>query len=405
MKVLHVLASVGNLRGGPSFVLRNMTAGLAALGLEIDVVTTDDNGPERLEVPIGIPVRRDGVTYRYFPRQTRIYTSSAPMVTWLWKHVADYDIVHIHAVFTFPSTIAAWTAKAKRVPYMVRPLGVLNEWGLKNRRRFVKKLSLRLIEGPILRSSALIHYTSEQERIEAREAGIDHPSVVIPNPVDFEPSTVKVEGGRFRARYPETKGRRLVVFLSRISAKKGLDLLIPAFAELQKHQPDTMLVIAGEGDAQLTSEAVERARTSGLKDHVLWTGFLDSRAKAELLSDAELFVLPSYSENFGVAVVEALSFNVPVVVSDQVGIHHEVHDAQAGLVVPCEVGALFRAMQEILQNPGLKAELSANAGRLASGRFSRARILERIADVYGTIAGQRLPGVHTNGSAAQPAKQ
>src|ERR1700678_1790434 len=133
MKVLHVLASLGPLRGGPSFVLRNLAAGLVERGVETHVVTTDDNGPERLKMPLNEVVVDRGVKYHYFPRQLKPYTCSLPLAQWLWENTGSFDLVHIHAVFTFPSTAAAWSARARGIPYIVRPLGILNRWGMQNR--------------------------------------------------------------------------------------------------------------------------------------------------------------------------------------------------------------------------------------------------------------------------------
>ena len=95
--------------------------------------------PERLSVPLGRPVVEHGVTYRYFPRQTRFYNASLPLTTWLWKAVPDYQLVHIHALFSYSSTVSAWMARRKHVPYVIRPLGILNQWGMENRRSVLKK--------------------------------------------------------------------------------------------------------------------------------------------------------------------------------------------------------------------------------------------------------------------------
>ena len=334
MKVLHVLGSIGPLRGGPSFVLRNLTADLAERGIETHIATTDDNGAERLNAPLGAPVMERGVTYWYFRRQTRLYTCSLPMTTWLWRNVSKYDLVHIHALFTYTSTAAAWIARAKGIPYIVRPLGILNQWGLRNRRRLVKKLSFQMIERGMLEHAALIHYTSEQERAEAGPAGARAPFMIVANPVDFDPADRQRLAGKFRARYPMLANRPLIVFLSRIALKKGLDLLIPAFARVRQRLPEAALVIAGSGDPDLVETVKKSISETGLNDHVVWPGFLHGDDKAALLADADLFVLPSYSENFGVAAVEALCFRTPVIVSDQVGIHHEISKYHAGLVVP-----------------------------------------------------------------------
>jgi len=112
-------------------VMRTLASGLARRGVGIDVATTDDNGVERIRVPLGQPVTEDGVTYRYFPRQVRFYTSSFPLAAWLYRHLGEYDLVHIHAVFSHASTTGAWLARRQGVPYIIRPLGILNRWAWK----------------------------------------------------------------------------------------------------------------------------------------------------------------------------------------------------------------------------------------------------------------------------------
>lgn len=390
MRVLQVLGSVGPLRGGPSFVLRNLASGLAERGIETDVVTTDDNGPERLSVPLGKPVVEDGVTYRYFRRQTSFYTTSLPLTRWLWKNIGNYDLVHIHALFTYSSTVAAWIARTRRVPYIVRPLGILNQWGMRNRRRMVKKWSFAAVERGILQQATLVHYTSEQERVEAEMVGVKSPYMIVANPVDFHPGERERRLGKFRAAHPEVGGRPLVVFLSRIAPKKGLDLLIPAFARVLDRMPGAVLAVAGDGDAELMERVKKLICDSRIGHSVIWPGFLHGEDKAALLADADLFVLPSHSENFGVAAVEALCCGAPAIVSDQVGIHREIAKYGAGLVVPCEVAPLADAMVETLSNPGARAEMSANAMQLAAERFSRDRILDSLIGSYRKIAAKRI---------------
>src|SRR5437879_700359 len=148
-------------------MVRRLAGSLARAGIETHVATTDDNGPETLQVRCGVPVVQDGATYWYFRRQTRFYTFSWPLGAWLARHVADFDAVHIHALFSFATLPAAYWARRRGVPYIVRPLGTLNEWGMRNRRPWLKRLSFRLIESRILKHAALVHYTSDQERLEA----------------------------------------------------------------------------------------------------------------------------------------------------------------------------------------------------------------------------------------------
>src|SRR5437016_4448252 len=157
MRVLHVIPSVGPLRGGPSTMMRTTARSLVQAGVEVDVATTDDNDDSRLEVAHCRAVVEQGVTYWYFPRQTRFYTFSWPLTRWLRRNVKNYDLVHIHALFSYAAIPAAFWASYYQIPYIVRPLGVLNVLGMHKRRPWLKKISYHLIEKRIIRGSAVIH--------------------------------------------------------------------------------------------------------------------------------------------------------------------------------------------------------------------------------------------------------
>jgi glycosyltransferase involved in cell wall biosynthesis len=383
MKVLHVIPSLGPLRGGPSFVLPVVAEGLAARGMTVEVAATDDNGAEeRLPVPLGQPLRQRGVTYWYFPRQTRFYLASLPLTRWLWRNMRAYSLVHIHALFSYASNAAAWIARARGVPYIIRPLGLLNRYGMERRRPWLKAASFRLCERPLLEHAAAVQYTTEQERAEAEALGFAARPVIIPNPVD---APVAAEPGRFRARHPAIQGKLLVLFLSRIDEKKGLDLLIPAFAQLRCQAPEARLAIAGSGPETLVGRLKQQAADLGVARQVLWLGFVEGQAKAELLRDADIFVLPSYSENFGVAVVEAMQQGIPVVVSDQVGLHREIAAHQAGLVTPCEVGALSETLIRLALQPDTRGML-AERGRAFAMRFATAEVCAKLQELYQRVA-------------------
>jgi glycosyltransferase involved in cell wall biosynthesis len=386
LKVLHVIPSVGPLRGGPSVMVQTMARGLSRSGVEVHVATTDDNGRERLDVPLGLPVVEEGVTYWYFPRQTRLYTFSWPLSRWLARHVGDYDVVHIHALFSYVAMPTAFWCRHDGIPYVVRPLGTLNRWGVHHRHPWLKQLSLRLVERRMLSGAAVVHYTSEQERLEAADLGLVDRSVVIPNAVDMTMVPSGSLAGRFRARYPQLADRLVLLFLSRLDAKKGLNLLLPAFARVRRQYPRAVLVLVGNGDPALVAQLQHEATRLGIDADLLWTGFLTGEDKWAALADADLFVLPSYSENFGVAVVEAMACGLPVVVSDQVGIQQEIAAAQAGLVVRCEVEALAAACSQLLGDAELRAVLGRNGQALARQEFTLETVTERLVGLYARLA-------------------
>lgn len=388
-KVLHVIPSVASVRGGPSVMVRRLAGGLAQRGVETHVATTDDNGPGRIEVPYGQPVGRHGVTYWYFPRQTRFYTVSWPLSVWLSQHVQDFDLVHIHALFSFAALPASYWAARRGVPYVVRPLGTLNTWGMTHRRPWLKRASFEMIESRILAHAALVHYTSEDERRQAELLGITTPSVVVPNPLADEVGAGAP--GALRRRYPQLGRRPIVLFLSRLDRKKGLDLLLRAFVSLRHHVPDAALVIAGDGDAQFTRELWYDAQILGVGNDIVWTGFLSGDDKQAAFADATLYVLPSYSENFGIAVAEAMAAGLPVVVSDRVGICRDIASASAGLVVRCEVDDLTQAIVRLLSDSTLSESLGENGRWLATSRYSQEAVTGEVLDMYNRIAGVDTP--------------
>ena len=306
--------------------------------MQVHVATTDDNGIDRLNVQCGAPICDSGVTYWFFPRQTRFYTVSLPLNRWLARHVADYDIVHIHAMFSFSSVAAAYRARRRCVPYIVGRSELSTAGAFKTGGRGSKDSPFSFWRAASSGEPPPSITRVTRERIEAAELGIAGRAEIIPNAVDGCPQTSVA--GAFRARHPELQGRQIVLFLSRLDAKKGLDLLLPAFAKVRKQQPETILVLAGNGDTDLTKRLHHECVRLGLGADVLWPGFLGAAEKQAALQDADLFVLPSYSENFGIAPVEAMNAGVPIVISDRVAIHQDVTAANAGIVVPCEVGPL-----------------------------------------------------------------
>lgn len=379
LRVLHVIPSIGSARGGPSVVLRTMARGQAELGLEVHVVTTDDDGPGRRRAPISRPVVDKGVSYWIFPRQTRFYTFSWPVTRWLSRQIAEFDVIHIHALFSYVSVAAALYAKRSGIPYIVRPLGSLNRWGMQMRRPWLKRLSLRFVESRILKGAAGVQFTSEQEAAEAQQLLVHHRSLVVPEPVDISVSASAQE--RCRSSKPQVTTQMRVLFLSRLDPKKGLDLLLAAFARVRENHPHATLVIAGDGDPAFIAALQQSSKRLGLDAGILWTGFVEGQEKLAVFADADVFVLPSYSENFGVAVVEAMSAGLPVIVSDQVGIHREISANRAGLVMPCSEDALVDALDRMITDPTLRTEAGRNGQKLAA-RFSVETVCNQLIALY-----------------------
>ena len=197
MRVLHVIPSVSDSSGGPGKAIVQIEQALLARGIEVLTVTTNDDGNGKLlAVELAKINLRNGVNRIYFPMQVQAYKISMPLRRWLLKEIKNFDVVHVHAVFSFAPVMAALIARKHNIPYVIRPLGVLNHYGMTKRRSLFKRISLAFFERRLLRDAAVIHFTSEQERIEAESLGIKLRSVVLP--LGIEPARIESSALCFR---------------------------------------------------------------------------------------------------------------------------------------------------------------------------------------------------------------
>jgi glycosyltransferase involved in cell wall biosynthesis len=379
MKVLHVIPSLSGLRGGPTFVVKALASQQARAGVEVHVVTTDDDDLGRQSVPLDRPTMSDGAIYWYFRRNTRTYSSSLGLTAWLLRHTAQFDLVHIHSVFTYPATVAAAIARRQSVPYVVRPLGVLNSFGLRSGRAWAKRLSIHLIESEILHRAAAVQFSSAAERDESAAVCRMAKTAVIPNPVNLAPPARR---GLFRARYPSIGDRPMVLFVGRLSPVKGVELLLEAFRRVRERSR-AVLVIAGSGDAAYERTLHNRAHELAIADDVIWPGFLGRPAKAEALADSDVFVAPSHSESFGLAAVEALAAGVPTVITEGVGIADEVSASGAAIVTRVDdAGAIAQGVERILLDSSLAEGLAGRAVALVRALYRPEAVASQVLSLY-----------------------
>jgi glycosyltransferase involved in cell wall biosynthesis len=210
---------------------------------------------------------------------------------------------------------------------------------------------------------------------------------VVPNPVPLSASEVCPTS--FRKLYPELKDKLVFLFLSRIDQKKGLDLLLSAFAQAHMQVPETALVIAGDGSSTLITELKSHAARLGISDAVLWTGFLSGQRKREAFAMANVFVLVSYSENFCVAAVEAMASGLPIILSNRVALHDRISQTGAGLVVPCSTEAVADAMVAMARSRKLRLECALNGRELALHDYSPGAVVDKLEALYGRIVAEK----------------
>lgn len=382
MRVLHVIPSLAERDGGPSKAAVEMCRALGERGIEAEIYTTNLDGRKVLDIPLGCPVQVRGVSVTYFRvDRARPYKVSRGLAMALRRSIPRYDLVHIHSLYQFPSAAAAYYSRKFHVPYFMRPHGTLDPY-LFNHHWIRKRIYELIVERRNLRAAAAVHFTSEDEERLARGLGLKFRSAVIPLGVYPHPSASFESAPAVTQLWPETAGRIVVLFLGRINFKKGLDILAKAFSAVTRRRRDLHLLIVGPDDDGLSARVKRRLRQGGALEHVTFTGLLSDQRKWSVLRDSHMFVLPSYSENFGIAVVEAMEAGLPVIVSDRVNIWREVAAEGAGLVVGLRSEEVGSAIETLADSPGARLTMGANGKRLARTRFSWPRATERLQALY-----------------------
>ncbi len=383
MRILHVIPTYLPARryGGPIQSVHQLCVNLAKRRHEIHVFTTNVDGSDDSQVPLETPFVLNGVKVYYFGcKYFRSFYFSPPMKNAFSREVQKYDLVHLHSIYRWPTWAAARMAARAGVPYVLSPRGMLVKELVRKKNRWVKSAWLQFVEKHTIENAAGIHATSELEVREIEKFGFRLPPVfVVPN--GFEIESQDSESNGMRAEIEEAiKRKPVLLFLGRINWKKGLDRLVPAMA----YVPEANLVIAGN-DEENYSPALERlARERNVQDRVTFVGPLYGSKKMALMKAASLFVLPSYSENFGNAVLEAMSAGCPVLVTPEVGLAEMVAASGAGRVVGGDSNQLGEALREMLSSPETLKQMG-QRGQKAAASFTWESVATQMESKYLTI--------------------
>ncbi|MBU6361793.1 MAG: glycosyltransferase, partial [Chloroflexi bacterium] len=377
MRVLHIIPSIGPQRGGMSRAALDMCQLLAAAGIDVTLVTTDDDGPNgRLNVPLN-QLKNEEYRTIYFSRQTRVYSISMPLLGWVNAHVHEFDVCHLHGVFSFASDLPALAARRANVPYVITPHGILCNYGMMQRRSFLKRLFVKTLVGPNLQQALLVHFTTEMERRESSGWADIRRSEIVPYCLDLQMALPRTTSYRHRVDQVFK-----LLFLSRIDPKKGLDLLFRALAQLHRDDVAVTLTIAGSGEASYIATLKTLAAELGIANQIHWAGFADEIRKQQLFGEADAFVLSSYSENFGIAPVEAMTAGLPVIITDQTAVSEAMAATDAAIVIPCDVDALATAIRQLRASPAMQARLSHVGLQLARNYFSSSATIAKWVKIY-----------------------
>lgn len=378
MRVLHVTGCYlpATEWGGAVTAVAGLADALSGAGVEVEVFTTTQRSSRALS-PIApgpatlgpVPVTR----FRSVERAGRAFLAPS-LVPALRRRIREFDLVHVHMLWGFPGIAAALACRAAGVPYVVTPHGALDPWAL-GQRALEKRIFLALAERRNLEEAALLHFTARAEQAAAPTWARALPGAIVPNAVDASPF-LDLGSRERRARSRE------ILVLGRVHAMKGFDVLIPAMRRVADADPLARLVVAGPDEGGYLDRVRRMVAEHGLSGMVEFTGHLDAAGRARALERAGLLAAPSYRENFGMAVAEAMAAGLSVVVSDRVNICGDIAGAGAGLVVPLEAAALAGALVRLLREPGERQRMGEAGRRLVVERYSAGTVGTAMRSAY-----------------------
>ena len=376
-----------------------MCRALAERGVDPLIVTTDADGLDRLAVPIGERTTWQGVPTLFFRRDfSESFKYSRGLAGWVSERIAQFDIVHIHAVLSHACLSAASTSGRARVPYVLRPLGTLAPWSL-GQKALKKRIMLALGGRRAILQAAAVHCTSDDEKRDVEQAFPESRGVVIPLGIDQQFLDRPITPWTERSHDP------YVLVLSRVHPKKNLEALIRAFVQTSSRDgfQHWRLVIAGSGDPEYVSSLEQLVRDLGAERRINFVGWAEGDSKHELICRASVFAIASFHENFGVSVLEALASGVPAVISRRVELSGAVDAAGAGWIVDTSAESVATGLAVALGDADQR-RAKGLAAREFARRFSWNNVAIELVDLYSRIGAplKRTASVDPSRSAGHP---
>jgi glycosyltransferase involved in cell wall biosynthesis len=403
VKVLHVIPGVADRTGGPATAVLESSRVLSRHGVQCTVMTTDlgeaASAPRHTRItPQDRFIPRDAEIQMFRAQPPRRIAFSVPLARAIRAIVFDYDVVHIHSLFLFPQYAAYKAASRAGVQFIVSPCGALDP-ALRHRSRLAKAVTDIVWQRRMLGAAAAIHFkTSEEQRL-AADLPLAETQFVVPNGIDCASFHAHIGNERFRSRYLRGCDGPVILNVGRLSHKKGLDVLIRAFADVKRRHRAALLVLAGPDDEGLTPGLRTLAAEAGVKESVVFTGMLRADELRAALSAASVWALPSKTENFGNAVIEAMAAGVPIVISPEVNVASEVEAARAGIICDREPREVANALAGLLEDDDLRKSY-AFEGRKFAGRFDWSRVAPRHVAMYRSVVGARRSQLVNEGAFA-----
>lgn len=377
--------------GGPANSVPALCEGMARAGAQVTVLTTDANGPgRRLPVAANTPLDLDGVTVHYLPHVPipwmPLFFYSPALARACRAMIKQFDVAYLVTNWNHPTMMAARSAMGAGVPYIFSPRGCFMAWSMQQL-WWQKRVYLALIERRLMNRAAAIHCTGAMEETQLRAWHFRPPAFVVPNGLALAPFRQLPARGELRQSLGIPPAATVSLLVGRLHKMKRVGHTVRVFAEVARALPDAHLVIAGPDEDGSGQAAQELARTLGISERVHFTGLLTGHTLFQAYADADLLVLLSHRENFGMVVAEGMAAGLPVLIGDQVGLADEIDQAEAGCVVSDDEHETAQTWTGLITLPDLRA-MGARGQTLVSTRFDSEVVAAQMLGKLARVAAQ-----------------
>lgn len=362
LKILYLAEGLGVEFGGPGMTLPSFCSALAARNHIVTLATVyfkrEKESPKSNY--------KNGLQICRFPGLLlKRWRFSPSLFYWLIGHADQFDIIHLNSLYSFVVLSGSVAARLHSKPYVLMPHGTLAPFQRTISER--KKLLYDwLFSSRILNNAAAIIFTTDSEANEVIPLRIRAPFRIVPPGIEFADYQQLPKRGKFREKWLQGYNGPLILYLGRLNAKKGIEILVPAFAKFVHSYGSAVLAIVGSGDPpDYGSQIIEWVNRERISSNVVLTGPLIGEEKLTALADADVFVLTSRAENFATAMFEAMASRLPVVITKGLNMYAEIQKANAGIVVDFDIQQIASAMLVLISNPQQRIQMGENAYMLA----------------------------------------
>ena len=371
MKILHIVPCYkpAYKYGGPINSVSKLCELLTVKGIYTKVLTTTGNGREELDVETEKEIIVDGVPVIYFKRYTKNNTFISPALwKYLYSHVDEYDMVHIHTWWNILVLFSAMICYLKGVKVIISPRGMLCDYIFNGNNHFIKKC-IHVLLGKSLLKRSRFHATAIMEYDECEKLIPGWEGFIVPNilplngpPVEKKPNDIFT-----------------IAFLSRIDPKKGLEFVFEAMSKLRT---DVKLKIFGTGNAEYIDELKQLAKDIKIESKIEWMEWQSSSTKFQQLMEADICILTSYNENFGNVIVESLYMGTPVLITDLVGLSSFVKNNDLGWVVPLDINIITNTILQATLDTEKRDRINKTSRQIIEDNFAQEILIDEYIKQY-----------------------